>query len=52
MCKRRIELLRSLGGSVDVSSSRDAVVYKKGKTVFMSALADNGRAKRIFERIG
>ncbi len=51
MCKRRMLLLRSLMGSVDVSFLEDSFIKRKGKIVVMCVLSDNERALEIFDRI-
>ncbi len=51
MCTRRLSLLRSLMGSVDVSFTEDAFIRRYGRVVVMCALSDNERAERIFDRI-
>ena len=51
MLFRRIDLMRSLGGSINTECARDAVVIKRGKRVAMCALDDNGAAKDVLKKL-
>ena len=48
---RRIELIRSLGGSVNTDNLEEAFVFRKGRYVVMCLLEDNATAKRIWRSI-
>lgn len=50
MCYRRIELLKTLSGTVDTSFASDAFVLRRGRRVVMCALADNERCARIWKK--
>ncbi len=51
ICRRRMDLLKSLMGSVDVSFLSDSFIKRYGRVVVMCALSDNESAQQIFDRI-
>lgn len=48
---RRIDLIKTMGASIDTSCAFDAVVFKSGKYAVMCVLPDNERAERIWRKI-
>ncbi len=49
--RRRIDLIKTMGASIDTSYAFDAVVFKSGKYAIMCVLSDNKRAERIWRKI-
>ena len=48
---RRIDLIKTMGASIDTSYAFDAVVFKSGKYAVMCVLPDNALAERIWRKI-
>ena len=47
MCERRLDLLRSLSGTTDISPAKDGFILRRDTYVAMCALPDNERARRL-----
>lgn len=49
--RRRVDLVKSMGASINTSYAADAVVFKSGKYAVMCVLSDNERAEKIWRKI-
>ncbi|MBE6536844.1 MAG: hypothetical protein E7673_02705 [Ruminococcaceae bacterium] len=47
----RLDLIKSMGISIDTSYAKDAVIFKSGRYAVMCVLSDNERAKRLWQKI-